>query len=79
LIIDRSSIGDNSVLEDDRSQLTDIFVIIIIIRYYYYRSSIGDNSVLEDDRWGGLYGLDVDFVAEENCKTVSISKEDIQA
>ena len=28
------------------------------------RSSIGDNSVLGDPRWGGLYGIESDFVAQ---------------
>ena len=35
--------------------------------------------MLGDMRWGGLYGVDVDFVALENCKLLSISEETIQA
>ncbi len=35
--------------------------------------------MLGDMRWGGLYGVDVDFVALENCKLLSISEEAIQA
>ncbi len=37
------------------------------------RGSIGDNSVLGDPRWAGMYGVDADFVAEENCRICCIS------
>ena len=43
------------------------------------RSSIGDNSILGDGRWGGLYGIEADFVAHENCKICSIRCDYIQA
>ena len=29
---------------------------------------MGDNVVLGDTRWAGLYGIEADFVADENCK-----------
>ncbi len=32
------------------------------------RCSIGDNSVLGDTRWAGVYGVDAEFVADEDCK-----------
>ena len=32
--------------------------------------------MLGDARWGGLYGIHVDFVAEENCKAVLILASD---
>ena len=34
------------------------------------RDSFGDNALLGDARWGGVYGLDVDFVACEDCRAV---------
>ena len=40
-------------------------------------ASFGDNSVLGDERWGGVYGIDVELVAEENCKTCYILAKDI--
>ncbi len=40
--------------------------------------SIGDNCMIGDTRWGGLYGIDVDFVAVENCKLNTFTKEAIQ-
>ena len=43
------------------------------------RCSIGDNALLGDKRWGGLYGIDADFVAEENSKAVLILASDFQA
>jgi hypothetical protein len=42
-----------------------------------YRGSIGDNSILGDARWGGMYGIDADFVANENCKICCFSAEHI--
>ena len=39
--------------------------------------SIGDNSILGDTRWSGLYGIDADFVANENCKICYIRAKDI--
>ena len=43
------------------------------------RCSIGDNSLLGDGRWAGLYGIDADFVAEENSKAVILLASDFQA
>lgn len=43
-----------------------------------FRGSIGDNSILGDTRWGGLYGVDADFVAAENCKVCCVGSEDVQ-
>ena len=34
--------------------------------------SIGDNSLLGDVRWGGLWGIDADFVADEHCKVITV-------
>jgi hypothetical protein len=39
--------------------------------------SIGDNSILGDTRWGGLYGVDADFVAAENCKICCVASEGV--
>jgi hypothetical protein len=36
---------------------------------------MGDNAVLGDPRWAGLYGVDADFVADDNCKICSISSD----
>jgi len=33
-----------------------------------YRVSIGDNSLLGDLRWGGLFGVDAQFIATEDVK-----------
>lgn len=41
------------------------------------RGSIGDNSILGDARWGGMYGIDADFVADENCKICCFTAEHI--
>ena len=38
--------------------------------------SIGDKSILGDRRWAGLYGVDADFVALDNCKIVAIEAAD---
>ncbi len=32
------------------------------------RVSIGDNSLLGDVRWGGLFGIDAEFIAAEDVK-----------
>jgi hypothetical protein len=45
---------------------------------YCRRASMGDNSVLGDERWGGVYGIDIELVAEENCKICFIPAKDIQ-
>jgi hypothetical protein len=42
------------------------------------RASIGDNSILGDPRWAGKYGVEAEFVVEENCKTVVITAKDIK-
>ena len=34
--------------------------------------------MLGDRRWGGLYGIDADFVAEENSKAVLVLASDFQ-
>uniref|UniRef100_A0A7S0M6N4 Cyclic nucleotide-binding domain-containing protein n=1 Tax=Cryptomonas curvata TaxID=233186 RepID=A0A7S0M6N4_9CRYP len=41
--------------------------------------SIGDNSVLGDNRWGGAYGVDLDFTASDNCSVIYLRTADIQA
>jgi hypothetical protein len=41
------------------------------------RGSFGDNSILGDTRWGGLFGVDTDFVANENCKICCISAQHV--
>ena len=30
--------------------------------------SIGDNSILGDTRWGGLFGIEADFIALDDVK-----------
>eukprot|EP00291_Cryptomonas_curvata_P004955 CAMPEP_0172205436 /NCGR_PEP_ID=MMETSP1050-20130122/32612_1 /TAXON_ID=233186 /ORGANISM="Cryptomonas curvata, Strain CCAP979/52" /LENGTH=231 /DNA_ID=CAMNT_0012884309 /DNA_START=1135 /DNA_END=1827 /DNA_ORIENTATION=- len=40
--------------------------------------SIGDNCMIGDMRWGGVYGVDVDFIAIENCKLCTFREEAIQ-
>ena len=47
-----------------------LFVCLSII--VLDRDSIGDNSVLGDLRWGGAYGVDLDFTACDNCRQVNI-------
>ncbi len=42
------------------------------------RGSIGDNSILGDHRWGGLFGVDADFVANENCKIACVLSADVR-
>ncbi len=34
--------------------------------------------MIGDMRWGGLYGVDVDFIAMENCKLCTFREEAIQ-
>ena len=41
------------------------------------RASLGDNSILGDHRWGGVYGTEVELVAEENCKMCFVLAKDI--
>ena len=37
------------------------------------RVSIGDNSILGDQRWGGLFGIEAEFIALDDVKvTLSI-------
>ena len=38
---------------------------------------MGDNFVLGDERWGGVYGIDIELVAEENWKFCHIPAKDI--
>ena len=33
--------------------------------------SIGDNALLGDERWGGLFGIEADFVAVDDVKVLS--------
>ena len=42
------------------------------------RGSIGDNAVLGDPRWAGAYGVDADYVADQNCKICVFLTEDIR-
>ncbi len=32
------------------------------------RGSLGDHSIMGDRRWAGAYGVDLDYVAVDNCK-----------
>ena len=41
------------------------------------RCSMGDNVVLGDTRWAGLYGIEADFVADENCKICYFTAADL--
>ena len=38
---------------------------------------MGDNVVLGDTRWAGLYGIEADFVADENCKICYFTAADL--
>jgi len=40
--------------------------------------SIGDNAVLGDPRWAGAYGVDADYVADQNCKICVFHTDDIR-
>ena len=41
----------------------------------HYRDAIGDNCMVGDTRWGGVWGVDVDFTALENCKLCTFGQE----
>jgi hypothetical protein len=36
--------------------------------------SIGDNSLLGDVRWGGLFGIDAEFIAAEDVKVNELAE-----
>ncbi len=38
--------------------------------------SIGDNSLLGDMRWGGLFGIDAEFIAAEDVKVDNLASRD---
>ena len=40
--------------------------------------SIGDNAILGDPRWAGAYGVDADYVADENSKICVFLTEDVK-
>ena len=42
------------------------------------RDSIGDSCISGDLRWGGSYGVNIDFVARTHCSVAFIKIEDIQ-
>jgi hypothetical protein len=41
--------------------------------HFYDRGTIGANTILGDVRWGGAWGVDAEFVTDENCKVQKLS------
>jgi hypothetical protein len=44
----------------------------------FFRDSIGDSCVAGDLRWGGSFGVNVDFVARSHCSVAYIKREHIE-
>ena len=44
----------------------------------YCRGSIGDHAILGDPRWAGIFGVEADYVADENCKICVFLAADIR-
>jgi hypothetical protein len=44
----------------------------------FCRDSIGDTSIAGDMRWGGSFGVNIDFVARSHCSVEFILMEDME-
>jgi hypothetical protein len=59
-------------------QLTLLAVTVDFRPRPYGRDSIGDSVIAGDLRWGGMYGVNVDFVARSHCSVAIIKLEDMK-
>jgi hypothetical protein len=48
------------------------------LSFVFHRDSIGDSLVADDLRWGGTFGVNVDFVARSHTSVAFIKQENIQ-